>query len=196
MIARYLTHPQVALDPHIDVTKWALNPAGTARVAALVGSPALHDTTRIITSAELKAIETANPIATALDLTPEVRGRMHENDRSATGFLPPDEFEAVADAFFAHPNTSIRGWETARDAQTRIVAEVEQVLASHTDGDILFTGHGAVGTLLYCHWADLPISRAWDQKTGGGNYFTLDLGTRRPLHPWRPMEDLITLSRT
>lgn len=29
---------------------------------------------------------------------------MHENDRSATGFLPPPEFEAVANQFFANPH--------------------------------------------------------------------------------------------
>jgi hypothetical protein len=38
---------------------------------------------------------------------------MHENDRSATGFLPPPEFEAVADAFFVRPLESVRGQYTA-----------------------------------------------------------------------------------
>lgn len=37
-----------------------------------------------------------------------------ENDRSSTGFLPPEEFEVVADAFFAQPGVSVRGWETAQ----------------------------------------------------------------------------------
>ena len=45
-----------------------------------------------------------------------------ENDRSATGFLPREEFWATADLFFAHPTESIRGWERAIDAQARIVA--------------------------------------------------------------------------
>jgi hypothetical protein len=49
---------------------------------------------------------------------------MHENDRSATGFLPPDEFETVANRLFAEPLVSIRGWERAIDAQLRIVREV------------------------------------------------------------------------
>ena len=54
---------------------------------------------------------------------------MHENDRSATGFLEPSEFERVADEFFARPTVSIGGWERAIDAQKRIVGEVEAVWA-------------------------------------------------------------------
>ena len=56
------------------------------------------------------------------------------------------------------------------------------------DGDLLFVGHGAVGTLLYCHYAMLAISRKHDQSAGGGNYFTARLKDRETLHPWRPME--------
>jgi hypothetical protein len=50
-----------------------------------------------------------------------------ENDRSATGFLPPEEFERVADEFFGSPEKSARGWERAGDAQVRIVRAVEGI---------------------------------------------------------------------
>lgn len=32
-----------------------------------------------------------------------------ENDRSATGYLAKEEFEETSDAFFAHPQESVRG---------------------------------------------------------------------------------------
>jgi len=50
-----------------------------------------------------------------------------ENDRSATGYLEPQEFETTANAFFAYPERSIRGWETAQAAQTRIVEAVHDL---------------------------------------------------------------------
>jgi broad specificity phosphatase PhoE len=106
----------------------------------------------------------------------EVREAMHENDRSATGFLPPDEFEAVANQFFARPVVSVQGWERAIDAQSRIVREVEHVLARNRVGDVLFVGHGAVGTLLYCHYAARAIDRALDQPSGGGHCFAFAKG--------------------
>lgn len=188
---RYLSHPQVIVDPAKEITKWSLNDTGHARVARLAKSGALAGTTRIVSSAETKALETARPLAETLAGTVEVRERMHENDRSSTGFLPPEAFERMADRFFATPDQSAEGWETAQDAQNRICAEVEACLAAHTGGDLLFVGHGAVGTLLYCALAGVPISRAHDQGPGGGgNYFAFDAEARCPTSGWRPMEEL------
>ena len=185
---RYLTHPQVQVDPSIPVPAWGLSDVGRARVHDLAAAGWLRGTTLVVASAERKAIETAKPLAADLGAQLEIREYMHENDRSATGFLPPSEFESVADAFFAHPEQSIRGWERAIDAQARIVREVERILAQHHEGDLLIVGHGAVGTLLLCHYGGLQISRVHDQAAGGGHYFAMTKSDRKVLHPWRPME--------
>jgi broad specificity phosphatase PhoE len=187
-VVRYLTHPQVAVDPAVPVPLWGLSAEGRARAEALAGAGWLAGTTRIVSSGERKAVETAGILAATLRLEVEVREAMHENDRTATGFLPPEEFEAVADRFFRQPEESVRGWERAIDAQGRIVREAEAVLSRAGTGDVLLVGHGAVGTLLYCHYAGLPIDRSFDQPAGGGNYFAMTLEGRRVLHPWRPME--------
>jgi broad specificity phosphatase PhoE len=185
---RYLTHPQVRIDPHVNVPDWGLSEIGRRRVQALVSAGWLAGTTQVIASAERKAIETAEPICAALGVVLEIREAMHENDRSATGFLAPPEFERVADDFFARPHESVRGWERAVDAQARIVRDVEAVLARGLGGDVLFVGHGGVGTLLLCHLAKHAIARTHDQQASGGNYFSF---TRdgRVLHAWRPIEE-------
>lgn len=189
---RYLSHPQVLIDPMQDVRKWSLNGLGGQRVATLAARLGrLSHTVRVISSDETKAIETATPLATALGLQPELRPKMHENDRSATGFLPPQEFEAVADSFFAHPDVSIRGWETAADAQRRIMAEVDACLSGPQDGDVLFVGHGGVGTLLFCALSGVKIDRRFDQgPCGGGCWFEFDLENGKPLQGWQMMETL------
>jgi len=189
-VVRYLTHPQVNIDPTIPVPRWGLSEVGKARTDAVTITGPLSGTTRVISSGERKAIETAEIIAAKLGVDVEVREAMHENDRSATGFLVPDEFEAVANQFFGQPHISIRGWERAVDAQLRIVEEVEQVLASDTPGDVLLVGHGGVGTLLYCHYSGLEIARAHDQLAGGGCFFAFRSHDRRVLHPWRRLEEL------
>ncbi|MEO1019052.1 MAG: histidine phosphatase family protein [Pseudomonadota bacterium] len=187
-LVRYLSHPEVEIDPSIAVPSWSLSAKGHARVEALIDAGWLAGTTQIIASAEPKAIETAGPIAAALGVEVEIREAMHENDRSATGFLPGDEFERVADAFFAQPMASVRGWERAIDAQARIVREAETVLDRKQAGDLLFIGHGAVGTLLFCHYAGRTISRRHDQP-GPGHYFSFLKKQRRVLHRWRALEE-------
>ena len=191
---RYLTHPQVLVDPLKDVRTWSLSPLGVARVSVLgEGLGSIRGTRRVISSGETKALETAAPLAQALGVEVEVRPRMHENDRSATGFLPPDVFETVADAFFANPASRVRGWETARDAQRRILSEVEACLAGPQEGDVLFVGHGAVGTLLLCALWGVAIDRRHDQGPGGGGcWFEFDLANRKPRRGWQPMEALIS----
>ena len=117
---------------------------------------------------------------------------MHENDRSATGYLPRKEFEDVADCFFSEPTQSIRGWERAIDAQRRIVAEIEATLANAQTGDVLYVGHGGVGTLLRCWLAGVPIDRKHDQPGGkGGCLFSFSLPDRKPISDWRLIEDTL-----
>lgn len=190
MIARYFTHPEVIIDPDIPVEKWGLSDVGLARVETLINSRFLEGTTHVVSSAEKKALDASQPISNALGASLEVRERTHENDRTTTGYLPGPEFEATANAFFAQPDVSVRGWETANDAQSRIVGEVEKVLQNHTAGDLLIVGHGGVGTLLYCHLAHKPISREFDQHGGGGCLFSFDIKTRTPLSHSMRLEDM------
>lgn len=189
MIGYYLTHPQVAIDPRIPVPEWSLSDSGRQRVADCLAKPWIAKLGRIVSSAERKAIEGAEIIAHRLGLGFEIKDGMGENDRSATGFLPPDRFEAAADAFFASPDESFRGWERAVDAQARIVKATDEVLGNHDGGaPILFVGHGGVGTLLKCHLGGVPISRLHDQPAGGGNVYAFGLADRKLLCDWTPLE--------
>lgn len=179
-IARYLAHPQVDIDPNKAVPQWSLNEIGRARVAALAKQlGVLHSTTQVISSDENKALESAIPIANALGVTVEVCPKVHENDRSSTGFLMPSEFEHVADLFFSDPTESVKGWEKAIEAQRRIMLEVEECLAGHVTGDVLIVGHGGVGTLLFCGLRALRIDRKYDQGPGeGGFWFEFTISDR------------------
>lgn len=190
MFALYITHPQVRVDPTVPVPDWGLSDVGAARARQAALLPWAKSLAHIVSSAERKAVETAEILAAASGLTVEIIEAMHENDRSGTGFLPPTEFEAAADWFFAHPHESFKGWERAIDAQSRIVSQVAAVLAEHdAQQPIAFVGHGGVGTLLKCHLEKRTIARQADQPAGGGNLFCFDLAKRVVSCDWTPMED-------
>lgn len=185
-LAFYISHPEVLIDPAIPVPQWSLSAVGRARLVSVAGEPWVRSISRIVSSDETKAIETAAVLADGTAV--EIRTDMGENDRSATGFLPPPAFEVTANAFFADPAASIRGWERAIDAQARIVRAVTAVLdALDPLRSIAFSGHGGVGTLLYCAFAGLPIDRRHDQSRGGC-VITIDIATRQPLFGWVPLE--------
>lgn len=163
----FISHPEVVVEPNVPVPEWGLSDQGRMRMAAFAGSSRLEAVSAIWSSEERKAIEAADILAEALGLQTRRHAPLHENDRSATGYLPPDKFEAAADRFFAAPEESILGWERAVDAQARIVAAVASCLARSSPGDVVIVAHGGVGTLLLCHLLGRPIDRALDQPSQG-----------------------------
>ncbi|UJW75781.1 histidine phosphatase family protein [Rhizobium sp. SL42] len=189
MFGLYLTHPQVKIDPLVPVPQWGLSDVGRKRAEQTARRPWIRSLKRIVASNEVKAVETAEILATGAGIGFERVEAMHENDRSATGFLEPTAFEAAADRFFAHPEESFHGWERAIDAQKRIVEAVSRILSSHDPRQpIAFVGHGGVGTLLKCHLSGVPIARSSDQPGGGGYLFAFALDDRRPTCSWTAME--------
>ena len=115
-VAYFITHPEVVIDADTPVPQWHLSDQGIRRMRAFASLHDLGKLSAVWASAETKAIEAAGILAGRFGLPVAVHPGLHENDRSATGFLPPPEFEKVADAFFAHPEQSVRGWERAVDA--------------------------------------------------------------------------------
>lgn len=189
-LIRFITHPEVVIDPAVPVPDWPLSAEGLRRTALMLKRPWVAGIRAVFTSTERKARDMAALLAADLGLSPVEDDALGENDRSATGYLPKAEFERVADDFFANPDASIRGWERAVDAQRRIVAAVDRaIMAAPVEGDVAIVSHGGVGALLLCHLMGAPISRAKDQPGGGGgNVFAFNARTRALLHGWRPIE--------
>jgi broad specificity phosphatase PhoE len=187
----FITHPEVAIDPGVAVPDWPLSDVGAQRAAALLRRPWLQAIRTIFTSPERKAAQVADMIGAERHLAPAALAGLSENDRSATGYLPSAEFEVTADAFFARPDESIRGWERAEDAQHRIVSAVDRAVAMmRPEGDAVIVSHGGVGTLLLCHLKRIPISRSEDQPgRGGGNVFRFDAASRHLIMGWHRIED-------
>jgi broad specificity phosphatase PhoE len=179
----------------MPVPRWGLSPKGRERAERFANHGMARAAGRIISSNETKALELAAALATISGARVESGENFGENDRSSTGFVPAERFEQLADAFFAEPEVSTEGWEKAMDAQARVVAAFEAALNGHdTTEPVIFTGHGAVGTLLKCHLGGLKISRTEDQRRigdpGGGNVFVVGLSDRRLLSDWMAMETL------
>ena len=150
----------------------------------LLGQRWVPHLTRVFCSTERKALQTAQALGDATGLLPSVEADLGENDRSSTGFLLPADFEATADAFFARPKQSVRGWETAEAAQRRIVSAISRLLVGAGRGDVAVVAHGAVGALLMCHLLGVAIDRAFDQP-GQGSMYTVDMDTMNLVSGWQ-----------
>jgi broad specificity phosphatase PhoE len=124
----FITHPEVVVDPLIPVPQWRLSARGIARAHQMLEQDWVADIGHLVSSEERKAMDMAELLAGHLGLSFATRADLGENDRSATGYIPREEFEATADLFFEHPDQSVSGWEPARVAQARIVGAIDGIL--------------------------------------------------------------------
>lgn len=183
----FLTHAEVDIDPSVPVPMWGLSAEGRRRHAAFAASEAVSAVSKVCSSTERKALEAAAPVADRMGL-PLVRHEdLGENDRSATGYLPPAAFWPMVDRFFGSPDLSAEGWETARAAQRRIVGAVGRVLAqAPVEGDVLIVSHGGVSALLRHHLLGSDIDRSQGQPhPGGGCWFAFDRAMTGHPTDWR-----------
>ena len=187
----FITHPDVVISPDVPVQQWPLSERGRERMRTGLRQPWVAEVGAVYCSTEQKARDGAAILAGHRRLPVTEIGVLGENDRSATGFLAAPEFERTADAFFAQPAVSVRGWERAMDAQARIVQAVEALAAANTStGLIAIVSHGAVGTLLYCHLAGHAIARKWDQPPNrGGNFFHFSLQPVKVASWWQALDE-------
>ena len=186
MTIRFVAHAEVEIDPMIPVPEWSLSETGRARHRAHAEhlSHSGYAPAEIWTSPERKAREAAEILAAVLRVELKIDPDLAENDRSSTGYLPKDEFEAMADRFFAEPEVSVRGWERAADAQRRIWAALRRIDADNRHR--LVIAHGGVGALSMSRALGKPISRAFDQPgRGGGCEFLLETDPASLVQGWR-----------
>jgi broad specificity phosphatase PhoE len=186
----FITHPEVVIDPTIPIPQWPLSARGRSRMQRLLSRDWLWHVEAIYCSTEQKAIDGATLLSEATRVPVHPVAELGENDRSATGYLPPAEFDATVDAFFARPSESGCGWERAEAAQARIVRAVTHLArAAPGSGPLAVVSHGGVGTLLLCHLTGQPISRRTEQPgTSGGHYFLCHLPEGTLIHGWRSID--------
>ncbi|MCW2539861.1 MAG: histidine phosphatase family protein [Frankiales bacterium] len=187
VLVHVVTHPEVDIDPEVPVAEWELSQAGLARLPVLF--PVLAGATSVWSSDEVKALQAARLIAAELRLSPSTHPGLAEIDRSATGYLPEPEFWANYQQFLELPDVSAHGWETAHDAQRRMMRAVDAVLADgrHGGGDVVLVTHGGVAALLMAQLTGTPVQRLIDQP-GQGSYFSFDSDPRQLRSGWQLYE--------
>jgi broad specificity phosphatase PhoE len=186
----FITHPEVVIDPSVPVPQWPLSARGRCRMHRLLRRDWLWEVGAIYCSTEQKALDGATILSEVTRVPVHAVAELGENDRSATGYLPPAEFDAAVDAFFARPSESVRGWERAEAAQARIVRAITHIArVAPGSSPLAVVSHGGVGTLLLCHLTGQPISRRAEQPgTSGGHYFLCHLPEGRLIHSWRSID--------
>jgi 2,3-bisphosphoglycerate-dependent phosphoglycerate mutase len=153
-------HAAPEKSPAVPAREWPLSPTGQSDAERLAELLAPYAPAAIIASDELKARQTAQPLAERLDLPIGVLAGLHEHERRTVGYLDDEAFQATMTRFFAEPDALVFGEETAWQALSRFEAAVGDAL-KHTSGDIAVFTHGTVMSLFVAAHSNSDAMTFW-----------------------------------
>jgi broad specificity phosphatase PhoE len=147
----------------VPASQWQLSDEGRRRCQPLAQHLAAHEPTAVISSTELKAIETGQICSDLLGLPFEKAPGLHEHQRGVVHDLESrEDFEAQVGRFFEQPDRLVFGSETADQAHDRFSTAIAGVMALHPTGGLAIVSHGTVMTLLIARAANLDPFPFWN----------------------------------
>ena len=148
-------HAPVVVKPDVPSAAWQLTSDAASLVRNLASEIPISSPSRIISSKQDKALQTARILASEFSASVEVRGGFEEHHRGNEPFIADDlEFRTNIKSFFERPNELVYGNETAQEALTRFQCAVDELMSEGTNDEIVVT-HGTVGSLyLATHGGD------------------------------------------
>ncbi|MCH7811727.1 MAG: histidine phosphatase family protein [Chloroflexi bacterium] len=150
-------HAAVTVRPGSLPQHWRLSPEGRAAAEALAGAPHWAGLTTVYTSPEPKALATAQRLAAPHGSPVRIEAGLREVSRPAAMY---DDYPAIVRRFLA--GERIDGWESREEAQRRVEAGIDALVAQSNGEDVAAVSHGLALTLYIAGLLGLGESAAFD----------------------------------
>jgi broad specificity phosphatase PhoE len=162
----FVRHSQTWPDSDIPSREWFLSKEGRRRCEPLAVRLQPYDLDLIVTSVELKAVETGELVAKRLRIPCRAAANLHEHEReSASYFETRAGFVEAVRNLFAYPDKLIFGDETGLAAKQRFEKAVDSVMVANPRENIAIVTHGTVLSLFVSDLTGCEIYPFW-QKLG------------------------------
>jgi broad specificity phosphatase PhoE len=163
--------PQIA--PDVISHRWVLSEAGCGRCDWLADQLNAQGVSRIYSSLEPKALETAALVALRLGLVVEPRRNLHENDRTGLGFVSQEELRRRLSNFFRQPVQITIGRETADSAFRRFAEAIGNIVSNENGKHSAVVTHGTVLSLFVARHNAIAPFDLWS-RLGLPSYVVLN----------------------
>jgi 2,3-bisphosphoglycerate-dependent phosphoglycerate mutase len=163
--------PEITRD--VVPSRWVLSEEGHRRCDWLAGELKTKGVSRLYSSLEPKALETAALVAARIGLTVEPWLNLHENDRNGFGFQEVDELRRRLREFFERPAQLTIGNETADGALQRFAGAVADILSRSRGRNFATVTHGTALSRFVAHHNTIRPFDLWE-RLGMPSYVVLD----------------------
>ncbi len=161
-------------DARVSAHHWSLTEEGRARCAALAERIQPYQPAVIVSSAEPKAVQTAEAVAGILGLPHKTETGLHEQLRESEPYRTQTEFEARIRRLLENPSQLVFGEETGDAAYLRFQAAIDAILRRHPNQNVTAVTHGTVLSLFLARVAQIEPVAFW-QKLGMPAFVALSL---------------------
>lgn len=177
-----IRHPHTQIDLSVPAHDWGLSDQGRQQVGDLLEAPFWPHIHTIYPSRELKAITAAKEAALRYEIPIIPRSALGEVDRSAYVAPDQDAYRANVANFFAQPDQSAQGWETAAAAGQRFQQEMAQILSWHeADQHVAIIAHGLILTVVTAALLNQPPTLESWLAIGFASVAVVDRATMQPV---------------
>jgi broad specificity phosphatase PhoE len=139
-----IKHAAPLVDPAKSSDLWKLSEAGREQAGKLAEALRAQEIAAIVSSEEPKAKETAEILARALGVNVATSRELREHDRRNVPHMRSRDFISMVELFFRKPGERVLGSESAEAALARFESAVDEVIASHAEGNVAIVAHGTV----------------------------------------------------
>jgi broad specificity phosphatase PhoE len=166
-------HSQPHVTPDVPSARWVLSEEGRARCSWLAVALRAEGVSRLYSSLEPKALETAALVAVDLGLAVRPRPGLQENDRSGLAFAPIEALRSLVRRFFQAPFDIVMGQESAEAALARYQSAVRALMAEAPGEAVAVVTHGTVLSLLASRHNAIEPFALWE-SLGLPSYVVLE----------------------
>jgi broad specificity phosphatase PhoE len=153
-------HAAVTIRRDVPLPQWHLSPEGRAAAEALAEEPYWAEIAALYTSAEPKAVGTAQRIAARHGLPIRIDPDLREVDGRT--WVAEGYREQVRRYLAGEP---VDGWEPREAALARVGSCIDGVVAANEGADVAVVSHGLVLTLCLAGLLDLDATASFELWT-------------------------------
>lgn len=170
----FIRHAESKRDDSVPANQWRLSQAGREACRPLADALTPYGLTKLVSSMEPKAIETARLTAGHLGIPSEIAAGLHEHDRSNVGYLGAGRFQDLVKDVLVKTDERVFGLETGAQARQRFTQAVEELVAANPDETLGLVSHGTVMSLFVVAANDLAPYDFW-RRLGMPSFVVLSL---------------------
>ena len=180
----YITHPSVEIDKNKLPHEWGLSEKGFDQVKLLMEQTFWPEVDVIYSSIEPKAMQVAKMASEKYGIPWFQEKDLGEADRTATPFLPLEEYMAAIQQAYTSPDENIKGWESHHQMMKRNSVILEKIKIENQGKTIVIVGHGGAGTTVKCYIKGIEPQFSEDPKQTGC-IFIADIDTNKIIQDWQ-----------